>query len=209
MPILVQDSFTDTNGVLLQNHTPEIGGAWIQDTVGGTAEINTNRLRNVAFDAHYGNAAIATLPNLDVLFTWVASSTPLVEANVRHAVPTIAFTGYRARYDTDHYDLIAVPNPSDNIILTSLTEAIPTLPAQFLFQFRPFGNPRLILTVNGVQKLTSNDGRIGSCNRVGLIVTDLVATATQIDNFLAIESPQVVVQQSLNIVRTSDRVNAY
>jgi len=30
MAILIQDSFTDDNGVWLQDHTPEIGGAWVE-----------------------------------------------------------------------------------------------------------------------------------------------------------------------------------
>ena len=29
MSILVQDSFTDTNGKPLESHTPDVGGAWV------------------------------------------------------------------------------------------------------------------------------------------------------------------------------------
>lgn len=35
MAVLVQDSFTGTNGTLLENHSPEIGGAWVK--VSGTS----------------------------------------------------------------------------------------------------------------------------------------------------------------------------
>ena len=43
MGVLVQDSFTDSNGTLLQNHTPEVGSAWAKIS-GIDATIQSNKL---------------------------------------------------------------------------------------------------------------------------------------------------------------------
>jgi hypothetical protein len=46
---IFSDDFTDTDGVLLQNHTPGTGTSWTQlwqSTAGVDAEINTNRCRS-------------------------------------------------------------------------------------------------------------------------------------------------------------------
>ena len=43
MAILIQDSFTDTNGTLVEDHTPEIGGAWNKVT-GISATIQSNEV---------------------------------------------------------------------------------------------------------------------------------------------------------------------
>lgn len=46
MATFAQDSFTDTNGVKLQSHTPDVGGSWVQHAANvNELEINTNRLR--------------------------------------------------------------------------------------------------------------------------------------------------------------------
>jgi hypothetical protein len=43
-----EDNFTDTDGVLLQDHSPDTGDSWTRlwGTVGTNAEINTNRCRS-------------------------------------------------------------------------------------------------------------------------------------------------------------------
>lgn len=55
MAILVQDTFTDTNGTQLSSHSPDIGGAWIDPIFSvEEAQIQSNKLL-VGFDAFYYN----------------------------------------------------------------------------------------------------------------------------------------------------------
>lgn len=47
-PPFARDTFTDTAGVLLQNHTPELGGPWVAHPSNTAAPVisNANRVRN-------------------------------------------------------------------------------------------------------------------------------------------------------------------
>lgn len=57
MPTFGQDSFTDTDNTLLQNHTPNVGGSWIKHTSYGSGEmvILSNQTRNTPLN---GNVAV-------------------------------------------------------------------------------------------------------------------------------------------------------
>ena len=67
MALIVEDSFTDSNGTLLQDHTPEIGGAW--SPAGGfrPAKIQGNLLEGDSFGgAKYFNATTSTDMNVRI-----------------------------------------------------------------------------------------------------------------------------------------------
>ena len=50
MSILVQDSFTDANFTFLPDHTPDVGGAWVEWGSGDGGYIKDNQLTQDAFD---------------------------------------------------------------------------------------------------------------------------------------------------------------
>ena len=59
---LVTDTFTDTNGTLLQNHASDLGGGWTKATAGVDLEINSNQLSlpsgtGASYTHTYGNVA--------------------------------------------------------------------------------------------------------------------------------------------------------
>ncbi|NIT58398.1 MAG: hypothetical protein GWN00_19880 [Aliifodinibius sp.] len=75
MTIKVQDTFTDTNGTLLNNHTPDtdvVGGGWSGSTA---AEINSNQLR---FDTDNSTNTIdGGTSDGDIYFDWIVASAAL------------------------------------------------------------------------------------------------------------------------------------
>ena len=61
MAVIVQDSFTDSNGTLLENHTPEIGGVWTKDFGTNSLEIIDNVCKGDASNfARYINDTVAS-----------------------------------------------------------------------------------------------------------------------------------------------------
>jgi hypothetical protein len=97
----VDDSFTDTNAVLLENHTPETGGPITKHTGGGsgTASVSTNRLWGST-----GTTALhyyaATPPSADyvVKVTWFLFSDNNTCVNgFGGRIDTAANTGYFVR----------------------------------------------------------------------------------------------------------------
>jgi len=193
---------------LLSAHTPDIGGVWmrVSSFALGDAEVNTNELRRLGIGlARYVSLQQTLLPNIDISLTWVAGSS--VEISMGHEIQEgLGFTGYIARYDLDRYQIFVSPTVGASILLAELVEAAPSLPTSFLLQFRQFGTPRLILTVGGIQKLSSNDRRVEQCFTVGL---GLPTSTSRIDNFLAIESPTFSVQYDSQLIRAPDRVISY
>lgn len=45
MAIFSEDSFTDTDGTRLADHTPDLGAAWVKEGTGSTEQITGNRLK--------------------------------------------------------------------------------------------------------------------------------------------------------------------
>ncbi len=66
-PILVSDTFTDTDGTGLADHTPEVGGAWT--VVSGTWQIQGNRAQNTAAGGVPRAEIDAGTPDVDVTCT--------------------------------------------------------------------------------------------------------------------------------------------
>ena len=76
MTVFVSDTFTDTDAVLLQNHTPETGGAWIRRSGFDTLEIINNELKASSFQVlHYTNNASPGSADYNINFDWNFSST--------------------------------------------------------------------------------------------------------------------------------------
>ena len=74
----LSDTFTDTNGVLIINHTPEIGGVWsaqFGNVPSPNSAINNNRLYSASGAAIYRNSAVPPSANYYVEGTFDFLST--------------------------------------------------------------------------------------------------------------------------------------
>lgn len=82
MGLISFDTFTDTNGVLIQNHTPNVGGAWAKVTLtagggGAVPQIQSNRLVISGIDdaarANTGCVVESGTPNINMEFDYVSA----------------------------------------------------------------------------------------------------------------------------------------
>jgi hypothetical protein len=67
--VFISDNFTDTDAVLLENHSPQTGGAWVKDSgdASNRFEVLGNRIyAEGAAGAEYRNATIAPGADVDV-----------------------------------------------------------------------------------------------------------------------------------------------
>lgn len=88
MTIFISDTFTDTDAVLLENHSPGTGGAWLKDSgdAGNRFEILGNRIyAEGAAGAEYRNATIAPDEDVDVTFNvdYISDENVFLEIGVR------------------------------------------------------------------------------------------------------------------------------
>ena len=196
--IFVQDSFTDIDGTLLEDHTPDIGGTWTARLF--TMSITGNKL-NSAVGAIYDNTTVAPFDNIDITFRWLALGNYI--GAVGRSITNNANNQYRAVYDSDRYILQRVLN---GVVtnLVYLIEATPTLPALFTFELRTFGPNRLRLLINNVEKLVSSDTTFTQPGKIGIIG----AGTGILDDFVGISSSEGVVQQNLHIYRQSGMILA-
>jgi hypothetical protein len=105
----VEDSFTDTNGVLLENHTPETGGPITKHANGGTG---TNQIGGNRAMSGSGTTALhyygATPPSADyvVKVTWANITDNNASVNgAGGRIDTTANTGYFVRAHTTNNNL--------------------------------------------------------------------------------------------------------
>jgi len=99
----VNDSFTDTDGVLLENHTGETGATWTKHPGhSGSAEIDTNRWGATSGNGVYLASGVPASAEYDVtavLFT--VDVGPNGNVGVAGRSDTLANTYYRAYYNTN------------------------------------------------------------------------------------------------------------
>lgn len=99
MAVFVNDTFTDTNGVLLQNHTGETGATWTEhpDVAGVDATIQSNKASSLSNSgsAYYASGAPATA-EYDVELTTGALSSPTMGMGPQGRLLATPYTGYLA-----------------------------------------------------------------------------------------------------------------
>src|SRR3990167_189064 len=199
--IFVQDSFTDIDFTLLQNHTPDIGGTWSRISGVGTMFIEGNQLDAGSFFCIYENSTIAQFDSIDITFRWVS----FVGGPIGGAVGRLINVNnhYRCVYDTDRYILQRVLNGVVTT-LSDLVEAVPTLPALITFELRTIGTNRLRLLVDNIEKLVSADETFTQPGKIGL-----VRSGNLLDDLVAVASPEVAVQLDFSPNRPQSRILAY
>lgn len=66
----LNDTFTDTNGVLLENHVGEVGATWTKHTGwAGVGTVQANRIWGGSGEAHYYASGVPLSPDYDVTAT--------------------------------------------------------------------------------------------------------------------------------------------
>jgi lysophospholipase L1-like esterase len=74
-PAFLSDTFTGTNGVLLENHTGEVGATWAKHGgFAGTFTIQANRIWSSSGEGHYYASGVPSSANYDVTTTIYAAS---------------------------------------------------------------------------------------------------------------------------------------
>lgn len=154
----VTDSFTDTDGVLLENHTPDVGSAWAK-IFGPSAEIQSNE----AFKPLGGFFSLyvqeVSPSGGHVMTMEVAERVGVTVGFLAHRQSGLVF--YTLVYSaSDGAWLIQIVNPGF-VTLASLIEAEPAFPYTIEARIR-YGDDSLRLLVNGVEKVsTANDDLLG------------------------------------------------
>ena len=188
----VNDTFTDTGGTTLSSHTGEIGATWIHDSAyAGTDAIDSaGRLRSTAAQSSaYFTNAIPPAQNYrldwDVHVYTVPSSFTVVATMAR--VSTGGPTWYAAWYDSN--GLWSIYSYDNTAILGTLVGSYQgsiTPGATYHATFSLNGTS-LILSVDGVQRISATDSVISAAGRVGVLFYNTAADGSGIalDNFQA------------------------
>jgi hypothetical protein len=172
---LVQDTFSDTNGTLLENHTPDIGGRWTNIST-GNASIQSNTLfpSSGAASRFYVNAS---LPAADYEMSFTVSAHFGLNGFMAHRQGNNFYYAIRTQTAYQIVTLISgVPT-----VLVALTEAL-SLPATLMLRVRK-GDDYLRLFANGVEKIATNNAALRG-GQGGLVCQSFGGT-TIIDDFLA------------------------
>ena len=200
----VSDTFTDTDGVLLQNHTPDVGGAWEAldfswPSLAATtlyAAINTNRARAAASSTRiraYRNATAPATNEYDVqaIHTLTTAGTNVFAGLLGRMTPTGVISAdvdrYRCVYNfhgsvgSRAWSLAKVVSGTQTV-LDSLTEDIGAGTHTIKLEVRT-ATKRAFL--GAVQKLSSADDAITQVGRAGIGIDPTQGVNNYTDDFSA------------------------
>lgn len=178
--VFLNDTFTDANNTLLQNHTPDQGGAWEKlafPTNGRDAEIVSNTVRSTDatfLSVAYRNAEVPPRAEYDVKATFNfgaamdAGTEPSLYARM-NAIGT-------ADTDVDRYEVRYTPGPRTYQLLKQVGTSSTVLDS-FAIDEAGAGEVEIVFKVrdatkqvfrNGVEIMSSADNEITQVGRVGL-----------------------------------------
>ncbi len=199
MATFVSDTFTDTTGVLLQNHVPEIGGSWVKR--GG---------RNIDADIQSNALGATTLKNTLLIYTNSATPTNVNYDISINAIIPVGDEGNRGngligRYlDNNNYyygwyeeqfnnfEIKKVLN-GDTTVLDSTSEDIDDGTFEFKFEVK---NATKKFYLDSVEKATTTDNDLTAAGLVG-IISKRVDTGQTRDSFLALDTAAPVATNSI------------
>jgi hypothetical protein len=161
MTVFVSDTFTDTNGTLLEDHTPEVGGAWVKRS-SGSVKVNNNQIEGVFGLGYYTNAAVPGGAGYDITYNWESFSSQI--GVVARFLDMSNF--YRARYYSGEYDLKKVVSGSWSL-LDLTAEAAPGFPAACKFEILDATKK---FYVGGAEKITTADNTLTAAGVVGVYI---------------------------------------
>ena len=165
MAIVFSDTFTDTDGVKLESHTPTVGTSYsvVDATIIGsyTAEINTNRLRSISvgFGAFYRwklNPTSAYTANHSVSFGFGANTSNTGTGDIRFQV---RYQGDTSRYE---FRLVYNNNTSGTTVLAEIryvsSGGTVTVLTSTTFSPATYANDSIVCTVNGTSLTMTRNG---------------------------------------------------
>ena len=181
MTVFVNDTFTDTNGVLLQNHTPAVGEIWVKRDTLPNADIQSNKAKSTSATIVGGLYTNAVSPSVGYDITCVLDVATPVSSDGMYLYGRFAdinnFYQVRVMHGTSwtlHKKVAGV--------LTLLHSAAPvahTYPCTLKFEIRDATKK---VYKDGVEVLTSADNVLTSAGRPGLRI---YTTRSTVDDFLA------------------------
>ncbi len=152
---------TDSDGTLLQNHTPETGGAWVKRAGANNAEIQSNKAKAISTGARlYTNDATPGAAEYDVIAdvnTGSGGSQLLARFQDTNNY-------YTFRHDGTQW-LLQKKVGGVTTTLDSLTEGVPAGEKQWKLEIRDATKKGYL---DGVEKVTSADNALTSAGEVGL-----------------------------------------
>ena len=200
MSLLTQDTFTDTAGVLLENHTGETGATWTKNAAfsTGSAKITAaGRLRGDANNTVYYASAVPPSADYDVeADLFVASNLSLVGLLGRQ--DPAAFTYYL--FDVQNAGGLTLFTVVNGATLNQTNVAFtPTVGQTYHFRLSMRGG-RITCYVDGTAMISLTDANIAAAGRAGVFfgaqTTD--ATGYHFDNFFA-SVPQTAAVTDANL----------
>jgi hypothetical protein len=178
LSVFVSDTFTDSNGTLLQNHTPETGGSW-QVRAGSGDNANTIQSNECAGTGGFWYTNAATPGNVE--YTTTGDFTTPTDAAFEYFYLFARFIDasnfYFAYYYSGDLNLYKKVSGS-NTQLDTLSEAWGTSSAEAKLEILDATKK---FYKDSVEKLTSADNAITAAGNAGFICK----TPFTLDNFVA------------------------
>lgn len=163
MAVFLNDTFTDTDGVELPNHTPDTGGTWIRQSGSGQATIQANRCRGSSFQRRYSNNA----PPGAAEYDWQANIYGAGGATYLLARFQDMNNHYLARWGGTNYEIWKRVAGVWTQLTTDAGPA-PTDGDLHLFEVR---NATKKLYIAGVERTSTTDDELTPAGNVGISIT--------------------------------------
>jgi hypothetical protein len=177
MTVFVSDTFTDTDGVLLENHAPETGGAWLRRLGFSSVQIDSNAIEPTGSGWIFYTNSEAPGGN---------------EYEVQLDVTTSGVQGLLVRFvDLSNYYNVYLFDALNQWVLikrvggtstqiASLIEAAPATPYEMKLECLTATKK---LYVDDVEKMSTADDELQDTGLAGLVAGNFAPT--KIDNFIA------------------------
>jgi len=194
----VRDSFTDTDGTLLDAHTGESGATWTRHSSSGAGKdyeiTDANRIRpdNAAGEAIYYSSGLPASAEYDV-------SADVVFLGSVSSGYAVGVHGRQQPVEDSHYRLYVNEGSGGQWLFSKRVAGATTALGSFQQSFSPSTTYRATLVlrdaakvclVNGVPRISSTDNAITEAGRAGVVCntgTDFTSDSVgpQLDNLLA------------------------
>lgn len=199
--IFSSDTFTDTAGVLLQNHTGEVGATWVKHASGGVQDMkitdaNMLRASSTGLPAIYYASGVPGTAEYDVQTLVTQRSSGSSPIGVAGRIDSVAHTLYAAMYEPAFLELIKVVAGSQtslgNFNLTIGDGNSVTLKLEIRDATKR-------VFIDGVQRISSADNVITTAGLAGVRGKsggDNNTTGSHLDNFVATDLTSGIVATS-------------
>lgn len=178
MTVFVSDSFTDDNGTLLTNHTPETGDSWVKRSGTADLEIQTNKLEPTAQGfIYHTNSTTPGSPEYDTWADFDKTAAPIQWGLLSRFVDMNNF--YMGWYQVDRYRLTKYVSG----VFTELDFLVEAWAGQKTLRFEVHSNSQ-VLKAAGAEKCSAADPDLAAAGAAGIFVGHCLNGLT-IDNFVA------------------------